>query len=627
MGKKSKKKNRHHEKAKKLSLVDWFKQNIGLALLLLASIILPFITSSTILDQSLLPKFLILALFLSLIAITAILSKQLKTKIFVLDIVFLSYTLWQVLSIIWAFNFAEAVFSASTTVLFFLSYCFAKSIFINNENTERLLLPAFGLSAFALVSYGWFEFFTTQNVVGTNNMVYAVKGFAAHKNLFVLQLFLHLPFLIIGFLKTQKKLKYGYLLIALLILLLLISLLARAFMVGFLASSFTAFVLWIVSREKGKTTFNWKPFAIALPIILLFVIGIFSLRGGVQMLNRYNVFNFKESRNAQERLALWTNTIELIKNKPVLGYGAGNWDVFFPSTGIQNIRRMSIGSKTVSRPHNDYLWIAAETGIIGLALYLSVLVAVYFISLKALWAFKNNVTNKKILITLISFFTGYLVIAFFDFPKERIELNFLVAILIAWIVFYSSKQSNSKTLLSFNGVPSCLLSLSTLLILVGLVYIGGVRYKGEQKSVDIKKYLSAQQFDKVLQLSPIVKHALYNIDPAETPVEYYTCLAHFGQKDYDKAATFGELALLDSPYHVKTLKKVAAAYGELKQYENAIPHFETARQINSDDELSKEGLAISYYNSDQKEKAKAVVQTLQSEHPSIQEMRRQFNLN
>lgn len=530
MGKRSKKNGGNHAKTNKLSIAGWFKRNFALVLLLLVSIILPFITSSTILDQSLLPKFLCLALFLGLIALVRCFSKQQEVKIFVLDIVFLAYVFWQVLSIIWAYNFAEAVFSAATAVLFFLSYSIIKSTFLNYENTTRFLLPAFGLSAFALASYGWFEFFYAQNVAGTNNMVYAVKGFAAHKNLFVLQLFLHLPFLIIGFVSTKTKLKYAYAVIALLVLLLLVSLLARAFMVGLLATSFTAFSLWFVSRGKSKSTFNWKPVAIGLPVMLIIIIGIFSLRGGVQMLGRYNVFNFKESRNAQERLGLWTNTIKLIKDKPVLGLGAGNWDIFFPSTGIQDIKRMSILNKAASRPHNDYLWITAETGIVGLLLYLSVLVTVYFMALKAIWALKNNPTQKVTLNVLLSFFTGYLVIAFFDFPKERIELNFLVATLMAWIVFYCPKQSSSKALLSINGLSARLFSLSTLLVLVGLLYIGSVRFKGEQKSTHIKKYFSTQQFDKILQLSSTIKHPLYNIDPTEVPIEYYACFAHFSKK-------------------------------------------------------------------------------------------------
>ena len=481
------------------------------------------------------------------------------------------------------------------------------------------------LTAFALAIYGWSEFFTSSGE-GTTKMVYAVKGFAAHKNLFVIQLFLHLPFLLIGFIKTKTKIKYFYVITALLVLLLLISLLARAFMLGLITTFFTAMALWLLNRDRRNNAFNWKPVAIALPVILFLVIGIFTLRGGVEMLNRYNVFNFKEPRNVQERFVLWSNTVELIKDKPLTGWGAGNWDVFFPSTGIQDIKRMAVLSKTVSRPHNDYLWIASETGVVGLALYLSLLVFVYFIALKTIRR-TNSPTDKRTLIILISFFTGYLVIAFFDFPKERSELNFLVATIIALVSIFAQKESIQKNYLTLNGLPSRLVSLGIAVLLAGLLYVGGTRYVSEQKSALVKGYFNHQQFDKIIPLTPGIKHALYNIDPAETPVKYYDCFAYFSNKNYTKAAIFGEEALLDSPYHVSTLKKIAAAYGELAQYEKAIPHFETLRQINPNDDLNNEALAVSYYNTDQKEKAKAIVENLNSEHPSIVEMQRQFGFN
>jgi len=627
VGGKSKKKSNRRAKVKKTSFLEWVKQNFILCVLLLTSIILPFVTSPALLDQSLLSKFLTLSLLLIVMTIGIGFNKKSNFPFLLVDVFFSAYVVLQILSVIWAYNFAEAVFSASTSTLFFLSYLIIKWVFLNNENTERLILPVFAFMAFALALYGWFEFFTAAEADGTNKMVYAVKGFTAHKNLFVLQLFLHLPFLIIGYLKSTSGFKYFYISSAILVLLLLISLLARAFMVGFLATAFTAALLWFLSRDNKKTQFNWKPFAIALPVLLLIIVGIFSMRGGVQMLNRYNVFNFKDSRNAQERLVLWGNTIKLIKEKPILGLGAGNWDVFFPSTGIQNIKRMAILNKTVSRPHNDYLWITAETGIIGLALYLSILIALYFATIKAIIRLKDNLPVKKALIVLLSFFTGYLAIAFFDFPKERIELNFMVATILAFIVYYFYKNTHIKTLVNLQGAASRSLFLLMFVMLGALLYVGTVRYISEQKTAELQKDFRTQQFDKILQKSSGIRNSLYNITPTEAPVKYYECFAHFGKKDYNKVIEPGEEALLDSPYHINTLKKLATSYGELSQYEKAIPHFERLMQINPTDESNKEALVMCYYNSEQKDKAKALLKITESEHPSIIKMRKIFGIN
>jgi len=605
VGKKYKKKANRQAKIKKLSTVDWLKQNIVLCLILLACLTLPFITSSTLLDQSLLSKFLALSILLSFATLFICFSKKTSFFFSVVDILFGSYVL-------------------------FSSYLIIKWIFLNNRNSERYILPVFAFTAFVLVFYGWFEFFTSGKADGTNKIVYAVKGFAAHKNLFVLQLFLHLPFLIIGYLKSTTKFKYFYAINAILVLLLLISLLARAFMVGLVVTIITAIFLWFISRNNEKSTFNWKPVAFSLPVLFVIIISIFSLRGDVEMLNRYNIFNFKDSRNAQERFALWSNTLELIKDQPILGLGAGNWDVFFPSTGIEDIRRMAISNKTVSRPHNDYLWITAETGIIGIALYLSILIAIYFITIKSILHLKDNPIEKTTLIVLLSFFTGYLVIAFFDFPKERTELNFMVATIMVFTVYSIYRNNQQKVLFSLQDNGARILSFFLFLILCSLVYVGSVRYFSEQKTGIVRHHFRAERFDKILHESPGIKNILYNIDPTEAPVKYYECFAHFGKKDYKEAIVPGEEALLDSPYHVTTLKKLAAAYGELMQYEKAIPYFERVFQINPTDMQNKEGLVMCYYNSDQKDKAKALLNLLEvteKEHPSITEMRRIFGLN
>ena len=81
------------------------------------------------------------------------------------------------------------------------------------------------------------------------------------------------------------------------------------------------------------------------------------------------------------------------------------------------------------RAHNDYLEIWAETGILGLINYLSLfLVAFREIILK----FKSGESQNK-LVTLVPMFLlmGYMVIAFFDFPKERMEHTLLLSFLFA----------------------------------------------------------------------------------------------------------------------------------------------------------------------------------------------------
>jgi len=245
----------------------------------------------------------------------------------------------------------------------------------------------------------------------------------------------------VGFFTNETKLKWFYGLTFALQTLLLFSLLFRAFLLGFLGAAFIAGCLFFLKRNQSHQVLKPSLFIIAGVAIFVFV--IYSLTGGTELLQRYNFKNFNKSRNAKERIQIWKNTVELIKDQPVLGYGSGNWDVFFPSKGINKIPRMAIRNETVARPHNDYLWITAETGIIGLLIYLSLLILIYFYTIRAIRQSEDRAFTIK-LIFLISFFTGYLIIAFFDFPRERSELNFYVAFIIAWLLYLVNQRESLK---------------------------------------------------------------------------------------------------------------------------------------------------------------------------------------
>ena len=67
------------------------------------------------------------------------------------------------------------------------------------------------------------------------------------------------------------------------------------------------------------------------------------------------------------RLAMWKHTIEIIADNPLTGVGLDNWEFVYPRYDRGD---KITGASEPVRPHNDFLWIASELGLIGLALYL-----------------------------------------------------------------------------------------------------------------------------------------------------------------------------------------------------------------------------------------------------------------
>lgn len=70
------------------------------------------------------------------------------------------------------------------------------------------------------------------------------------------------------------------------------------------------------------------------------------------------------------RLRLWKRTLEMIQSRPIIGIGPGHWRVAFPAFAEGDL----IDAQAAPiRPHNDLLWIWAESGSAGLLLFIALL--------------------------------------------------------------------------------------------------------------------------------------------------------------------------------------------------------------------------------------------------------------
>jgi O-antigen ligase len=70
-----------------------------------------------------------------------------------------------------------------------------------------------------------------------------------------------------------------------------------------------------------------------------------------------------------ERLALWKKTLGLIADHPVLGVGVGHWKIAWASQGLSGLPQQDM-SVMHTRPHNDWLWVFSEIGLLGGTAYI-----------------------------------------------------------------------------------------------------------------------------------------------------------------------------------------------------------------------------------------------------------------
>ncbi|MDF2944841.1 MAG: hypothetical protein K0S01_3699 [Herbinix sp.] len=82
---------------------------------------------------------------------------------------------------------------------------------------------------------------------------------------------------------------------------------------------------------------------------------------------------------ASSRGYIWSRTIPILKNYILLGSGPDTFAMAYPQQDYMNIKRLGYGNAIITKPHNLYLQIATQTGLISLIGFL-VFYGIYFVS-------------------------------------------------------------------------------------------------------------------------------------------------------------------------------------------------------------------------------------------------------
>ncbi len=276
-----------------------------------------------------------------------------------IDIPVLCFLSWSGLSVIWAQNrylaLEELVFLTSLAAVYYV---------ISKTNTPlKLISKAVSLAAVTASGYGIFQFLGLDflnprpaQMVSTFGNVNFAGEYIAASLFFTAGLFLE------G--KKKEKIVYGSAGALQLVYLVITG--ARGGWVGLFGGGI---ILFFILGPRIRTA-RAISFALGgLAVSLLFV----RLIGGAQSLDAaasraYSIFNIHHP-SVQVRLHVWRSMLEMIKQNPLAGVGAGNFQIVFPLFRPLEELRISGIVTQVARAHNDYLEIAADLGIIGLGLF------------------------------------------------------------------------------------------------------------------------------------------------------------------------------------------------------------------------------------------------------------------
>ena len=164
------------------------------------------------------------------------------------------------------------------------------------------------------------------------------------------------------------------------------------------------------------------PFVIPNPIKDRFLITFpFLVQNSIKS-RIYSVLTFVEPT----RSSLWREAIAIVKDFPVFGCGLNTYSIVAPA-----YKRAAVEAGIY--PHNSYLQMAAEMGIVGLSAFLWLIFRLFMSSLKNLKNIKDGLYSN-VLIGLLAGLAGFLVHSFFDVNLYALQLVTLMWFIMGLIM-------------------------------------------------------------------------------------------------------------------------------------------------------------------------------------------------
>ncbi|MBK9048040.1 MAG: O-antigen ligase family protein [Bacteroidetes bacterium] len=258
-----------------------------------------------------------------------------------------------------------------------------------------------------------------------------------------------------------------------------------------------------------------------------------------------------------ERSFLWGKTVTMINDYPIFGCGMANWKIILPSYGLGSAAYMKNDSVRFVHPHNDFLLIAAETGILGVLLFAIFLI----ILLKHAFyqCYHSKIREKQIQSILMIFgLFSLIIISFFGMPLSRIYPAIILMLIAAIVVDEQNRITGSE--IKFSPRIPLVLFLLFALSTAGIAIFGKKRLHGEFLLSDALIAEKNRNYSNMNTYLQQINTSVLPVDVTATPVSWYQGYCWFYLGNIDAAFNAFKEAEKNNPYHLKLLNDLGTCY-------------------------------------------------------------------
>lgn len=279
----------------------------------------------------------------------------------------------------------------------------------------------------------------------------------------------------------------------------------------------------------------------------------------------------------KDRVTMWANTLPMISDYPH-GVGPGNWQYVYPAYDGGDVASKS-GSPR--RPHNDYIWMIAESGILGGAAYAGLFAFAFVLGLRGIRS-----GDPVVSLLALAASTSLIAIcghAFFSFPSERVA-------------------SSTLTWLTLAVIAVCANPVTRPSPLSGRLFLAGT---GAMATASLLSF-NAVRFDRANAVAfaqsqagnwPATEQATTEAlrhGPFDPQIFLMRGVAKHHRGDYAGAAADQRSCLQYHPYFVNALNNLGMSLNALGRHNEALVPLKRVRALQPDHLESHVNLAAAY---------------------------------
>ena len=533
----------------------------------LLPLLLIILTGITVMNPSygaldkMVPEFFYLSIIQFLTSLFLIFNKERNFKDFdITQLFFLGFLFMAIFSLFFSPNVVESYIELIKHTIVFIAMINVISLMKMIKDLEQMLLVLFIVFLSLESLHVFSNFLIYYNFDSPPGRLREFAAFTSNLNVASFSMLFKIPFLIYAItLKKHRVLNFLLYVLFSIALFDLFIMGSRGALLSMLLFIISLLFFAIINKTPLSIRINrglvFK--IVVLSVAVLFIHkGLYQNANQSQVLNRVTSFDIVDkSSSFNFRKGYYQDAFDAILTSPLAGVGVGIWKIVSIDYAKDRISEYQVPYHV----HNDFLQIAAETGVLGGLCFLLFFFSLFYRLLKGFFSEKENRLMTFVLLFALLF---YFIDSNLNFPRAR-PANLVNLILITGFILntYPLKKFSFNT--SFTPIVFTILSFP---IIVSFYFL----LKSSIQQVDLfVDFNFTKYFDRSLEDIEKISDTYPSITHTALPIKAAKGIYYYHQDELDKAKSLFLKGIQANPYIYMSEFNLARIYLKEKKMDSA----------------------------------------------------------